>query len=110
MKKILLLLILIIPFMNSCKKESDKDEYMIYREIAWNYLGEQDKSSVIIDWKKAEVFETIYTPWPQAEGEELYPVPAFAVIFKTNLDALLGPITVYINPDNNEVLGIGLRD
>ncbi len=105
-----MLLVLCLPMLQCCKKDNETDKYMIYREIVWNYLSEQDKATVSIDWENAEVIETVYAGWPQAKGEELYPVPAFAVIFKTSNDALLGPITIYINPETNSVLGVGLRD
>ncbi len=98
MKRLIILILAIIPFISSCKKDNDTDSNTQIREIAWSSLSEQDKSTVIIDWKKAPVTETTY----QEKS-------SYAVSFNTSDDALLGPIIVYIDKTSLIVLGRGLR-
>ena len=98
MKRLIILILAIIPFISSCKKDNATDSNTKIREIAWSSLSEQDKSTVIIDWKKAPVTETTYQ-------EKI----TYAVSFNTSDDALLGPIIVYIDKTSLIVLGRGLR-
>lgn len=99
MRKLIILILALIPFISSCKKDKEADSNMQIREIAWNSLTEQSKSTVIIDWKKAPVSESTYNQ-----------KSVYAVVFKTSDDALLGPIMVYIDILTKEVLGQALRD
>lgn len=98
MKRLLILILSLIPFISSCEKDNDIDLNTQIREIAWSSLSEQDKSTVIIDWKKAPVTETTY----QEKS-------TYAVCFNTSDDALIGPIIVYIEKTSLIVLGYGLR-
>lgn len=97
MKKLIILLFAIVPFFLSCEKEAISDN--LIREIAWDALSENEKSTVIVDWKKAPVSEVTYM-----EKE------AYSVTFNTSYDELLGPIIVYIEVASKVVLGKGLRD
>ncbi|KAB2871877.1 MAG: hypothetical protein F9K37_02000 [Bacteroidales bacterium] len=99
MRKLIILILALIPFISSCKKDKEADSNMQIREIAWNSLTEQSKSTVIIDWKQAPVTESTYNQ-----------KSVYAVVFKTSDDALLGPITVYVDILTKEVLGQALRD
>jgi hypothetical protein len=99
MKKLYIILIAFIPFISKCKKDSNSDPNTQIREIAWNSLSTQEKSTVIIDWKQAKVEQSTY-------GLN----SAYAVVFNTKDDALLGPITVYIDLSTKVVLGQALRD
>jgi len=98
MKKLIILILAIVPFISSCEKENDTDISAQIREIAWNSISQQEKSTVIIDWEKSPVTETIYNE-----------KSAYAVIFNTSNDALLGPIIVYVEKKSLIVLGQGLR-
>jgi len=62
------------------KRKMKTDSKMQIREIAWNSLSEQEKSAVIIDWRKATVTETTYNQ-----------NNVYAVVFNTSNDALIGP-------------------
>ncbi len=91
----------LIPFISSCKKDNETsvDPKLQIREIAWNSLSEQSKSTVIIDWKLAPVNEETY------KQKSVY-----AVSLNTSDDALLGPITVFIDISSKVVLGQALRN
>ena len=97
MRKLIILILALIPFISSCKKETDLN--LQIREIAWNSLNEQSKSTVIIDWKQAPVTESTYNQ-----------KSVYAVCFNTSDDALLGPITVYVDISSKVVLGQALRN
>ncbi|HEY4785288.1 MAG TPA: hypothetical protein VIH57_04535 [Bacteroidales bacterium] len=99
MKNIIIVLLTSILFISTCKKDDHSDAYAQIREIAWNSLSTQEKSTVTIDWKKAKVELSTYN------GES-----AYMVIFNTRDDELLGPITVYVDPLIRVVLGQGFRD
>jgi hypothetical protein len=98
MKKLIILILALIPFISSCKKEKGTDSNSQVREIAWNSLSEQAKSTVIVDWKQAPVIESTYNQ-----------KSVYAVSFNTSDDALLGPITVYVDTSTKVVLGQALR-
>jgi len=89
----------LIPILSGCKKENQEDPDMQIREIAWNYLNDDLKSTVNVDWKKAPVTETTFNG-----------VSAYSVTFNTSLDHLLGPITVYVSASEKVALGQDLRD
>jgi hypothetical protein len=99
MKRLIILMLVIIPFISNCKKDSNSDPNSQIREIAWNSLSSQEKSTVTIDWEQAKVELSTYDS-----------KSAYAVVFNTNDDALLGPITVYIDFSTKVVLGQALRD
>ena len=98
MKKLIILILALIPIFSNCKKESEAVQEMQIREIAWNSLGEQEKLTVIVDWKLAPVGESIF-----------YQKRVYAVRLNTTDDALLGPIVVYIDISTKVVLGYGTR-
>lgn len=98
MKRLIILILALIPIISSCKKGEDYDLHMQIREIAWSSLNEQEKSTVIIDWENAPVTETTY----QEKN-------IFSVSFKTSKDLLLGPIVVYIDKTSLVVIGYALR-
>ena len=99
MKNLVIFIIALIPFISGCKKDSETDPNMQIREIAWNYLSDQAKSTVNVDWKKAPVTESSFNG-----------IKAFAVTFNTTEDALLGPITVYVSISSRVALGQDMRD
>jgi hypothetical protein len=98
MKRLIILILAILPFISSCKKQNDPDSFSQVREAAWNSLSVQDKTTIIIDWRKAPVTEATY------QGKSTY-----VVTFSTSDDALLGPIIVYVDKSTLVVLGKGLR-
>jgi hypothetical protein len=73
----------------SCSLDSSEDPLTVYREIAYNSLSATEKSSIVGDWKKADV-----AAW--LDGNYL-------VTFQTN-DATLGPIRVIVDPDTGRVV------
>lgn len=98
MQKIIILTSILLCVAYSCKKEDIESE-IIYREIAWNHISEWEKTTVNIKWSEAPVFATDY------QGKK-----AIAVQFNTTMDALLGPILVFIDVDSKKVLGTGIRE
>jgi hypothetical protein len=99
MKKLIILMLALIPFISNCKKDKEPDLNLQIREIAWNSLSDQEKTTVTIDWKQSPVTESTYS------GKS-----AYAVRFNTSDEALLGPITVYVDTSSHVVLGQDLRD
>ncbi|RDC56414.1 hypothetical protein DU508_12505 [Pedobacter chinensis] len=82
-----------------CKKEEDTQTLELkYRTLAWNYLNDQSKSSVRINWKEAPI------TYSTKDNEEVA-----EVMFYTTDDALLGPIIVCISIKTKTVLGVGAR-
>lgn len=87
----LLLMVLLSLLTFSCSVESDEDPLDVYREIAYNALSSSQKSTVVGEWKDAEV-----GAWTNGN---------YVVIFQTT-DAVLGPIRVVVDPDLGVVLEI----
>lgn len=98
MKYLTIVILALIPFISSCSKDNDINQDTQIREIAWNSLSDQNKSTVTIHWQEASVTETTY------QGKDVY-----AVSFNTSDDALLGPIVVYIDKVSLVAIGQGLR-
>lgn len=98
MKKVLLLLVMLIPLLAQCSRETENDALSEIRSIAWNSLDENARATVNRDWQKAPVTETVYNE-----------LRAWVVVFHTKDDSLLGPITVYVDPATHTVVGQGLR-
>lgn len=98
MKNVALILIVCFSF-TQCAKEETKSKELQIRENAWNALTEQQKSTVTTDWKNAPIIETTF-----------YNTPAYCVTYQTTDNALLGPITVYVNKVTYKYLGQDLRD
>ena len=99
MKKLIILILALIPIVSNCKKESEAVPELQIREIAWNSLSEQQKLTANVDWKQALVSESTF-----------YQKRVYAVRFNTTDDALLGPIVVYVDVSTKVVLGQVLRD
>lgn len=99
MKNLVIIIIALIPFISGCKKDSETDPNMQIREIAWNYLSDQAKSTVNVAWKKAPVTESSFNG-----------IKAYAVSFNTTEDALLGPVTVYVSISSRVAIGQDMRD
>lgn len=74
------------------------NDEMLYRTIAWNYLGDREHATVIGDLTAAKVRTT------QWQGKNVV-----SVMFNTRDDALLGPIVIYIDPQTKTVVGSALR-
>lgn len=74
----------------SCSLDSAEDPLEVFREIAYNSLSSTEKSTIVGDWKKAEV-----SAW--VDGNYL-------VIFQTTDSATRGPIRVVVDPDTGRVV------
>jgi len=102
MKNLIILVIALIPFISGCKKENEKDPILSerqIREIAWNSLSGYDKSTVIVNWQQAPVAKSRFNG-----------IRAYAVTFNTSMDALLGPIMVYVSISSKVAIGQAMRD
>jgi hypothetical protein len=90
--KIKLVLLALLGFLAfACSEGTDEDPLDVFREIAYNALSSTEKSTIVGDWKDAEV-----SAW--TEGNYL-------VLFQTT-DAALGPIRVVVDPDLGRVVEI----
>jgi hypothetical protein len=79
------------------------------REIAWNQLSEQEKSSVIGDWHEAEVTIVRWRDVPLKQTKAA-PEVIYKVTFNTELDARLGPHGVYFDPTTKTIVGYDVRE
>lgn len=84
--------------LNSCKKDkgSEEPDYMEYKEIAWNSLSEAYQTKVLHDWQDAEA---TLTTNPDDHNDAVV-----VVVFHTTLDAVLCPISVYVDYENKVVI------
>lgn len=98
MKRLVILLFVLTPFMIACDKTDKTDPLYLAREAAWNSLDNTSQATVTVKWRNAKVLEETYQD-----------KKAYAVRFNTKDDALLGPIIVYVDKTSFKVLGQGLR-
>lgn len=124
-----LFLILVITFI-SCSEKSNfllPVDKMEYRKIAYDSLSDEEKGTLTTDWKEAEVKQGNYLfkdniNWIVFDSENKFGFtlmktnvvlindqPLVLVIFHTNIDALLGPIALIIDPGTKEIAGAFLR-
>lgn len=81
----------------SCQDKDDQEaDFSKIREIAYNYLDENTKQTIIGNWKEAIVRK-------MGNGN-------YEVLFNTSQDALLGPILIEIDGETREVIKIYPRD
>lgn len=96
---------------NSIKNEN-KISMSTIKEIAYQYLSENEKNS-IIDWKNALVSESKissdHTVASLTGAVNLKGKDTYIITFTTN-NASLGPITIYVDKNSHKVLGVDLRD
>ena len=102
------LCVLLVGLVSSCDLFSSSDiSDAEYRRVAWNYLSDAEKETVIIDPDEAPVERNVeYIPF---NDEDERPRRAVSVRFNTRNDPVLGPILVYVRPDAKEVFGTAPR-
>lgn len=99
MRYFIILSLVLIPLLWSCDKDDQtpSDFYKV-REVAWNFLDKQSRSTVITQWENADVQEGVY------QGKEVYEVR-----FNTTEDPMLGPIVIYVDKVNLKIVAQALR-
>ncbi len=97
-KNAVVVLSIILFVFSACKKDRPVDKETKYREMAWAYLNDNAKKTVIAPWVNAVI------TYEKKDDKDVV-----AVMFNTTQDALLGPIFVYISIKENNILGIGAR-
>ena len=104
--------------------DNHEDGKLVYKEVAYNALSQDQKLSLAVDWKDTRVIGGVYNN-TQCENEfishendrmcfsaynEMFDLVAnqklVAVYFNTMNDALLGPIIVIVDPANMQAIGI----
>jgi hypothetical protein len=94
---IYLLFFSIILSFSSCQDKDDQEaDFSKIREIAYNYLDDISKETIIGDWRKATVRK-------MGNGN-------YEVLFNTSQDALLGPILLEIDGETREVIKVYPRN
>ena len=78
------------------------------REVAWDLLSTEDQETVTHSWEEARVREGKFDVYvlENARFEKHY---CYSVAFSTTLDALLGPIVMYLDISTLECIGANLR-
>ncbi|TDQ18912.1 hypothetical protein DFQ04_0723 [Algoriphagus boseongensis] len=82
--------LILFTFLMACSSTDAEDPLDVFREIAYNSLTATEKSSLIGDWKEAEVGSWV-------DGYYL-------VSFATKDDSTLGPIRVVVDPVRGVVI------
>lgn len=80
----------------------------VFREIAWDRIGEKVRNTVIYDWHKAivtlEDWKSVGKKMDDNEREFVV-----TVCFNTDQDGLLGPIILHFDPLTKKLVGIENR-
>ncbi|MHC1684137.1 MAG: hypothetical protein AB6733_14475 [Clostridiaceae bacterium] len=83
------------------------------KEIAYNSLSEENKKT-IVNWKEGSVElykDTNDHPVGSQTGMiNIKSKDTYKLTFKTNNEALLGPLTLYLDKSSYELIGCDLRD
>ena len=117
---------LIAVFSIGCSHDSDilsPDDEINYRKTAYESLDEEERGTITMDWKEADILKGVYHNnnggnylVTDSDGS----IPFFflnkdikinedsfivAVIFRTNNESLLGPLIVIIDPESQTKIG-----
>lgn len=116
MKKIFTSIIFLLAFSISftgCSTKSSLPEKDNIREIAYNWIDDNIKST-IIDWKNSKIenitFEKEHLIINETDTLDIINKESFKVTFTTKDNDLLGPIIVYLDIDTLKVLGMDFRE
>jgi hypothetical protein len=97
---VLITVAVFVAIVFGCNQQSmlDANDDNAYREIAWEWLTEPQRATVIGDRDAAIVRDD------QWQGQNVV-----SVTFSTTDDALLGPLVVFIDPQTKKVVGAAPR-
>ena len=116
MKRILGYGILVVLFtlqLVGCRNISSNESKNKIRKTAYNWLDDASKSD-IIDWETATVeevkFEEEHVVVTKTDNIDIRNIETYKVTFTTQKDELLGPIVIYLDKDNLNVLGVDFRE
>lgn len=120
MRRSIMYLYLVVVFLalfvgcsKSSEEDSEKQLHSHIRKLAYDSLDENSKDT-IIKWKTADVEEYNDLEEHKIAGNkqtmDIKGVNTFRVIFKTTQDAFLGPIVVYLDQQNYNILGQEVRN
>ena len=111
-KSMLLILFSTLLLIGCNSTTSDKTDKEI-REIAYNWLDDASKSE-IINSDTASIGKVIFTSEhfvaTKNKSIDIRNIDTYRVIFNTSNDDLLGPIVLYLEEDNLNVLGVDYRE
>ncbi|RAP76098.1 hypothetical protein DL346_11795 [Paenibacillus montanisoli] len=116
MKRTIIILLALLTMLGvvGCSNNEQIDGASAIREVAWNNLSENQKKTVVGNWKSAKVEEaTLSEITAIAPDNDELPEKEdhlYKVTFNTKGDAMLGPIVAYVDGDTKEVLGYRARD
>ena len=117
------LIFVILIIFPGCEDEEREENLSDYRSIAFESLSDNEKETLMEDWREAEVIEGIFKddecdyefhgpPMGRLcffltvpEIELINQQNLVAVIFHTINDALLGPIIIIIDPESEMAIG-----
>lgn len=116
MKRILRcgLLVALFTFQLICCSNisSNKSKNKIMK-TAYNWLDNTSKSD-ILNWETATVeevnFEEEHVVATKTASADIRNIEAYKVTFTTHKDELLGPIVIYLDKNNLNVLGLDFRE
>lgn len=91
------------------KPLSDVKTVVSIREIAWNQLSNEDKNSVVGDWKTSDV-KIVKRDDVPFKKTSIKPERIYKVTFKTKIDEQVGPIGIYIDSSTKEMVGYDVRN
>ncbi|GAX90076.1 hypothetical protein [Effusibacillus lacus] len=85
---------------------------MDVREAAWLQLSKEAKEDIVGSWESGTVGKTkIEGEGEPFQGSEKYMGKELTFIsFPSKSDALLGPVTVFVDPQTQKTVGYGGRD
>lgn len=97
MKQVVIFLLVCLSF-TQCNKDEPKTKETQIRENAWNALTAQQKSTITTNWETAPITESTFNN-----------TSAYVVTYQTTDNALLGPITVYVDKKHICIFGPGFK-
>lgn len=116
MKRILgygVLVVLIALQLVGCSSISSNESKNKVRETAYNWLDDTSKAD-ILNWETAPVeevkFKEEHVVATEVDTIDIRNIETYKITFTTQKDELLGPIVIYLDKDNLNVLGLDFRE
>ncbi|MFS0728075.1 hypothetical protein [Paenibacillus sp. 1P07SE] len=100
------------------ERELSGEQLKTYRDAAWHFVSEQEKTTVLTKPEEARVeIVPAQTAGIRGSSDQLSALEALVkldgqmvtVTYKTERDALLGPLTVVLHPETADLLGYFIR-
>lgn len=108
MKKMVSVLFLSLA-LAGCSTNQATQQKNDLKEVVWNQLSKEAKEEIVGTWENAKVEKVTLQNHAFQNSEQYMGKELLRVSFDSS-KTTLGPVVVYVDPENKKIVGYGLRD